>query len=106
MFSLSSSLAVSFTHRLSQYSLSDSLLSLVLPLSRDGSISLQSSSLTLSTVPQGGSQMLIFPLRLSREGAPHDTVTINTVFYRKQDAVDAESGGGNGSGDAMAAESR
>ena len=55
-----------------------------------------------STLPQDGSQMLIFPLRLSREGAPHDTVTVNTVLYRKQ-VVDAESDRGNGGGDAMAA---
>ena len=39
-----------------------------------------------------GSQMLMFPLRLSKDGATDDAVTINTVLYRKQvedsDSVD------------------
>jgi hypothetical protein len=31
-----------------------------------------------------GSQVLMFPLRLSKDGTTHDEVTISTVLYRKQ----------------------
>ena len=35
-------------------------------------------------VPNVGSQLLMFPLRLSKEGATDDTISITTVLYRKQ----------------------
>jgi hypothetical protein len=48
-------------------------------------------------VPEGGS--LMFPLRLLKDGAFEDTVTINTVLYRKQVEVESDNeGGGEGGG--------
>ena len=45
-----------------------------------------------------GSQVLMFPLRLSKEGATDDEVTVNTVLYRNQ----VEDGGSVDGGDMMA----
>jgi hypothetical protein len=47
---------------------------------------------------EAGSQVLMFPLRLSKEGTIKGEVTINTVLYRKQ----VEDGGSVDGGDMMA----
>lgn len=46
------------------------------------------------SAPNAGTQLLMFPLRLCKEGTPDDTITVNTVLYRKQ-VDDAEDGDGD-----------
>ena len=48
----------------------------------------------VQTSYEGRSHVLMFPLRLSKDGAADDEVTINTVLYRKQ-----VEGGGDADGD-------
>ena len=54
-----------------------------------------------------GSQVLMFPLRLSKDGTTHDEVTISTVLYRKQvedgDSIDGGEMMTDGDGDEASA---